>query len=211
MRKKAKKVKGFVDRKIAWLAKTENEAYARSTLAKLRRGIGKPPGSLSELWEVTLKDLPEDLMGKGQDPSDCEWAVYSAMTLFALHQQGKDLNKECMSQKGESLGRSLRKLVGDEEEEKRIKRRFDATSTSTSMEEYSHHLRGLIQLLRAKSIPLDYPSLAEDLFWLQWPNARDSVRLRWGRDFYRLGKVKDSSEINSLRKEDEFDGSRNQE
>jgi CRISPR system Cascade subunit CasB len=36
-----------------------------------------------------------------------------------------------------------------------------------------------------KDITLDYPALTEDLYWFQFPEARDSVRLRWGRDFYR--------------------------
>lgn len=186
MAKEAKQANAFVQRKINWLTGSENESAARATLAKLRRGIGKEPGSIPELWEVTLKDLPQELVGKGQDPSYGEWAVHTALTLWALHQQGKDLRQQCMSMDGESLGIALRKLIDDDEEEKRIKRRFDAASTSNSMEEFSHHLRGLIQLLKAKSIPLDYPALAEDLYWLQFPNARDSVRLRWGRDFYPL-------------------------
>lgn len=203
MREKAKKLRAFVNNKITWLAQTGNDAYARSILAKLRRGIGKPPGSLPELWEITLKDLPEELMGKGQDPSESEWAVHSALTLFALHQQGKTLGKECMNKGQEPLGKSVRRLVGDQDEEKRIKRRFDALATANSMEELSHYLRSLIQLLKAKSIPLDYPALAEDLFWIQLPSARDTVKLRWGRDFYRPQKTEDESNDDSpLRKDD---------
>jgi CRISPR system Cascade subunit CasB len=190
-----KQVKAFVNYKVKWLA-GGNESFARATLAKLRRGIGKPPGSMPELWDVTLKDLPQELMGKGQDPSNSEWAVHTALTLWALHQQGNDLRKQCMCKDGENLGIALRKLVGDEDEERRIKRRFDAVSTSSSMEEFSHHLRGLIQLLKAKSIPLDYPAFAQDLYWLQFPNARDSVRLRWGRDFYRHTKVNETDREN---------------
>jgi CRISPR system Cascade subunit CasB len=54
------------------------------------------------------------------------------------------------------------------------------------VEEVSHHLRGLIQLLKAGNIPLDYPSLAEDLYQFQFPEMKDSVRLQWGRQFYRI-------------------------
>lgn len=206
----ANQVKAYVKRKISWLAGNSNESSARAMLAKLRRGIGKTPGSMPELWEVTFKGLPQELTGKGQDPSTGEWAVHTALTLFALHQQGKDLKLQCMSKDGDSLGISLRKLVGDDEEEKRIKRRFDAASTANSMEEFSHHLRGLIQLLKAKAIPLDYPALAEDLFWLQLPNARDSVRLRWGRDFYRPVKTDDTNEKNENMRKDEDYGNQNE-
>lgn len=211
MAHEANQVKAFVKRKISWLVGNNNESSARAMLAKLRRGIGKTPGSMPELWEVTLKDLPPELMGRGQDPSYSEWAVHTALTLFALHQQGKDLKLQCMSKDGESLGISLRKLISDDDEEKRIKRRFDAASTANSMEEFSHHLRGLIQLLKAKSIPLDYPALAEDLYWLQMPNARDSVRLRWGRDFYRPLKPDDAdSENEKTRKDEEINGNQNE-
>lgn len=53
------------------------------------------------------------------------------------------------------------------------------------MKELSHHMRGMVQLLRSKNIPLDYPALAEDLFWYQQPEHQAQVRLRWGQDFYR--------------------------
>ena len=208
---KAKQAGVFVRRKITELSENKNGSAVRAALARLRRGIGKAPGSMPELWEATLKDLPQELIGKGQDPSYGEWAVHTALTLFALHQQGKDLKLQCMNKDGEFLGISLRKLVSDDEEEKRIKRRFDAASTSSSMEEFSHHLRGLIQLLKAKSIPLDYPALAEDLYWLQMPNARDSVRLRWGRDFYRPLKTDDAdSENEKTRKDEEINGNQNE-
>jgi len=201
--KESKQAKAFFQRKISWLKGIENESAARATLAKLRRGIGKKPGSMPEIWEVTLKDLPPELVGKGQDPSYGEWAVHTALTLYALHQQGKDLKLQCMSKDGEPLGIALRKLVNDDEDEKRIKRRFDAASTSNSMEEFSHHLRGLIQLLKAKSIPLDYPALTEDFYWLQFPTAMESVRLRWGRDFYRLLKSETDSEKGNSGKDEE--------
>ena len=67
MAHEANQVKAFVKRKISWLVGNNNESSARAMLAKLRRGIAKTPGSMPELWEVTLKDLPPELMGRGQD------------------------------------------------------------------------------------------------------------------------------------------------
>ena len=56
-------------------------------------------------------------MGKDGRPSYAEWAVYTALTLFALHQQG---HSEPMNAEGEEnrLGRAVRKLVllGEDEE-----------------------------------------------------------------------------------------------
>ena len=53
--------------------------------------------------------------------------------------------------------------------------------------EVVHHARGLITQLRSHGIPLDYGMFTEDLVYLQTRGA-DRVRLRWGRDFYRIPK-----------------------
>jgi len=187
----------FVGRKIRELSGGSNKSATRAKLAKLRRGIGKPPGSMPELWGATLDGLPELLLGRGDRPTPGEWAVHTALTLYALHQQGKDLNKQCMSREGASLGAAVRRLIKGEDDESRIKRRFDAAATADSLEEFCHHLRGLVQLLKAEEIPLDYPALTTDLYWFQFPDVRDSVRLRWGRGFYRLNKDKDRENKNN--------------
>ena len=60
----------------------------RAELAKLRRGIGHAPGELPELWEVFCWNAGE--LSGPQWPLRAEWAVYLALTLYALHQQGND-------------------------------------------------------------------------------------------------------------------------
>ena len=192
---------GFVKRKILQMCESHNGSEAKAMLAKLRRGIGRAPGSMPELWKVTLEGLTETLISKNKGPTRVEWAVHTALTLYALHQQGKDLKGQCMNREGESLGIAVRKLIQNEEDEQRIKRRFDSAATSESIEEFSHHLRGLIQLLKAKDIPLDYTALTEDLFWFQFSDTRDSVRLRWGRDFYR--RQENDGKENYIKRKDE--------
>jgi CRISPR system Cascade subunit CasB len=177
-------VNSFVRYKIVQMVESQNLSMVRSTLARLRRGVGSKPGSLPEIWDITLRGIPEALVGKWDNPSYGEWAVHTTLTLFALHQQGKDIKSQCMSRDGYPLGTALRKLVKDEEDENRIKRRFDKVATADSMEEVSHHLRGLVQLMKAEDVPLDYPGLAEDLFRFQNPDLRDNIRLKWGREYY---------------------------
>ena len=184
---KAKLAGVFVRRKITELSENKNGSAVRAALARLRRGIGKAPGSMPELWSVTLDGLPEPLLGKGNIPSPGEWAVHTALTLYALHQQGKDLKKECMNRDGESLGAAVRNLAqSDEDRESAVTRRFNAAATSDSFEEFSRHLRGLVELLKSENLPLDYPSLAEDLYRFQFPEQRDGIRLKWGQDFYHM-------------------------
>lgn len=192
MENKATLASAFVWRRIQSITEITNESATRATLARLRRGIGKPPGSMPEIWAATLAGLPVDLLSKDGTPTIGEWAVHTALTLYALHQQGKDLQKKPMSCENVSLGYAIRRLVKSEEDEPRVKRRFDAAATSDNLEGFSYHLRGLVQLLKAEDIPLDYPALTKDLYWFQVPGTRDSVRLRWGQDFYRTAKLEET-------------------
>ena len=174
----------FTAKKLEQLYDQRKESSFRSILAHLRRGVGRTPGEMPQLWGFFLNELPEEWMGS-REPSRAEWAIYTALTLFALHQQGKDPETEWMSQPKATLGKCVAGLIGSAEEEGRVARRFHTLATSSGMGELSHHMRGMVQLLRSKNIPLDYPALAEDLYWYQYPEYQAQVRLRWGQDFYR--------------------------
>lgn len=166
--------------------------WSRAMLARLRRGIGKQPGELPELFEIVLGEMPEPFYGRGDGPSYSVGAIYTALTLFALHQQGKDRPMSISGRSenkntGNSLGAAVGYLVKqDREREPAIKRRFDTVITANEFTEFAHHARGLIQLLRAGDIALDYPRFAEDIFWYQFDEKRNQVRLRWGEDYYRI-------------------------
>ena len=166
----------------------------RARLAELRRGVGHQPGDLPALWGSFLQELPKELWGREtaagecREPSEAEWAVYLALTLYALHQQGEE--NVSMNEKGCTLGRAVRLLAqnsaaaAQDWTESSVLRRFNALATADAMPEVLHHLRGMIQLLRREGIPLDYPQLAEDLYQYQFVDGAPNVRLRWGRDLY---------------------------
>ena len=69
---------------------------SRAELAELRRGVGRAPGEKPMLWGTILTNLPEEFYGRNGEPSRAEWAIYIALTMFALHQQGHDIKTECM-------------------------------------------------------------------------------------------------------------------
>lgn len=179
---KTNEVKACVTRQLRRL-QVLPEPQRRAELAELRRGVGRQPGDLPALWGALLADMPEQLQGSN-GPSKAEWAVYTALTLFALHQQGEA--GVSMNQPGRTLGGAVRQLAektaaGQDWTESSVLRRFNALATADSMPEVSHHLRGMIQLLRREGIPLDYPQLAEDLYQYQFVDGAPNVRLRWGR------------------------------
>ena len=179
----SKQIYTFVKNKIQRLAQGGGTSASKAALASLRRGIGKAPGSMPELWDVTLGEMPEKLLSKKGEPTRGEWAVHTALTLYALHQQGNDPKSKCMSKEKESLGKAVKKLA-DKRNEEAVLRRFHTAATAESFEEFSWHMRGLVQLLKAEAQPLDYPALAQDMYWFQFPERRDGIRLQWGQDYY---------------------------
>ena len=152
-------------------------------LAELRRGIGKKPGELPQLWGYFLESMPENFYGD-KEPSRAEWAIYTVLTLYALHQQGKSLETDVMYQEGQTFGKAVANLVHNENDKERVIRRFNTIATAISIEEMVHYLRGMIQLLRNENIGLDYPALAGNIFIYQFPEFSSQVRLKWGQDFY---------------------------
>ena len=166
------------------------EPQRRAELAELRRGVGRQPGDLPALWGALLADMPEQLQGSN-GPSKAEWAVYTALTLFALHQQGEA--GVSMNQPGSTLGGAVRQLAektaaGQDWTESSVLRRFNALATADSMPEVSHYLRGMVQLFRGNEpkLKLDYPRLAVELYRFQFPDQAANVRLQWGRDLYQM-------------------------
>lgn len=153
--------------------------------ANLRRSLGKPAGSVPDVYGITLEGLPSFLEGIGNNPSRGETIAHLTISLFALHTQSAS---RPVHQLGIGLGSALQKFMlssGIETvDDSPLMRRIKALLTADSLDEISVHLRGLIQQLRTESIPLDYGQLAEDLWWLSQEGHRNGVRLNWSRQLY---------------------------
>ena len=186
----------FVKKRIWCFANTEKDAAVRAVLARLRRGVGATPGADPEIWADTLGEMPEELISPNGIPTKGEWAVHIALTLYAVHQQGADPKSQCMHRDNNSLGKAIQILANRKGEggEDAVTRRFNAMATSESIEEFAHHLRSMIQQLKAEGISLNYEQLTRDLYWFQYPDMRDKLRLRWGQDYYRSYSVSDTSD-----------------
>lgn len=179
----------------------DDRSSAVAELAILRRGVSQNPGADVRVASITLGDLvPRDAY-LPDEPLPIERASHAALTLFATHQQSR--RDRGMHERDYPLGRSLRLLgrrLGEGGREA-VRRRFTALATATSLEETLHHGRGLIQQLRAESIPLDYAQFARDLYWLQ-SGKREWVLRTWGRDFYRVSHPDDDDSLPDTASED---------
>ena len=197
MTEKEFKISNFMNRKLDFL-RSLPENTCRAELAELRHGIGHAPGEIPALWGAFLTDLPEEFYRDSGEASPVEWAVYIALTMFALAQQGHDYKSDWMHAKDVHFGTAVRKLapVNDDSNDdlKRVRNRFNKIATASDMRELAHHLRGMINLLSGNDIKLDYADLAVDLYEYNYSEGRTNVRLKWGRDFYRTIKEENTEQ-----------------
>ncbi len=159
----------------------------KAYLASLRQSINKDVQVATGVFPIIFSNIPAEYLGKTGELTDAERSVILALQLFALHQQGKEQNVNAgrdSSSRVENIGESLSSLrMADDSQA--IDRRFNAMITATSFGELANHLRHLIKLLKSKTkAEVNYPQLAEDLFWFQ-KGQQSRIRLRWSRSYYR--------------------------
>lgn len=154
---------------------------AVALLAQLRRGAGKLPADVPELWGLTGTDRLYQQTLSETDASRAEAALFLALTLYALHQQSR--TERDMHQPGARFGASVRRLMGEEVDEP-IRRRFVRIGTASTLPTLAYRLREMVTLLRAESIPLDYAQLARQLYRAQLPGGLAEIRQAWGRGFH---------------------------
>ncbi|WP_243725358.1 type I-E CRISPR-associated protein Cse2/CasB [Actinomadura rubrisoli] len=157
---------------------------AVGALAQLRRGAGKLPGQVPELWGVTgTEQLFHDQSLSGDDTraERAEVGFFVAVTLYALHQQSQGTP---MHKTGEDLGQGIRRLMPRGEIDETIRRRFVRVGTAATADVLAYRLREVISLLRNGAIPLDYGRLAGQLYLAQTPDGMSQVRRDWGRSFH---------------------------
>lgn len=182
---RSQEVKNYVANRIYYLQNMKDQSAQKALYAELRRGVGSCPGDIPQLWGLLFQDLPENMMSRNGEPTREEWAICTALTLYAFHQQGKDPLQNSMNVEKQGLGCALTKLIRPGDDEERILRRFNQFATSADMTEAVTHLRGIVGLLKSEGVGLDYPELAGELYDYQSYDGAKRIRLSWGEDFYR--------------------------
>ncbi|MFC6081324.1 type I-E CRISPR-associated protein Cse2/CasB [Sphaerisporangium aureirubrum] len=170
-----------------------DQSAAVAALAQLRRGAGKVPEEVPELWGVTgMEGLFADDEVPEQEKERAEAAHFLAVTLYALHQQSRP--ERGMHRHGVELGAAVRQLMPPGEIDDAIRRRFVRVGTATTPGALADRLRVIVTLLRRESLPLDYALLASQLYQAQLPGGMRKVRQSWGRSFhtYRPAKPADT-------------------
>ena len=159
---------------------------AVASLARIRRGVGKPVHAVPDLWGLTGTELLYSEIDERRRPEDflrAENAVHIAVTLWALHQQSRrDVPMHVT--RGPHLGRAVRDLMPQEQFDEPIRRRFVRVGTASSLDVLTQRLRDIVLLLRQEARPMDYGVLATQLYRWQQPGGRGAVHREWGRNFH---------------------------
>lgn len=150
----------------------------RGALAVLRRSLTFAPGANPAAYPYVERFVPD-----GHDQDALRQALYLVAGLYACHPQ---------HQAGTSLARSFGLLMldrqgPDKDRQSSIEKRFIALLSSDA-DGLPELLRQVVSLMSADRRGLDYAALLDDLStWLRpWASdARDRLRQRWARDFYR--------------------------
>jgi len=160
----------------------------RGALAALRRGLGRPPGSVRAMDRYVLRYLSSDAGEKQEN------AYYLVAALFAYWHQGKDsLTDGAPVNLGASLWAMVKKAADEDtsnrsypdkwkEAEKRIEKRLVAL-LNCHRDDLPAHLRHTISLLKSKDIPVNWTQLLWDVQKWHW-ESRD-VQRGWARKFWR--------------------------
>jgi CRISPR system Cascade subunit CasB len=183
-------VRALVGREIARLQRgyLADRPEAVAALARLRRGAGRDAAAVADLWG--LIDLEPVYADRQLRTDAAETAVYTAMTLWSLHQQSRSSG---MHRPGTELGAAVRRLMPAGEIDEPVRKRFVRAGTSATLPVLATRLREIVLLLRGKDIALDYALLADQLYRWQQPGGPDRVRRSWGRSFHAYRTTPDEN------------------
>ena len=162
----------------------EQSRDGRAAMASLRRGLGKPAGTVYEMDRYVMTKLPKQAR-QGQED-----AYYLVAALFAHWHQGKD---KALENPPANMGGSLRRLVEHQvaagadrsNADKTIERRLSAM-LSAHPDELPEHLRRIVAILKAKDVPVNWAQLLHDLNC--WERDSRSVQHEWARRFWIQGQ-----------------------
>lgn len=171
---------------------------ARADLAELRKASQDLYVFPPSVWH--LVDYPDASENCSSDLLTAEeQSIRGALWLYAHHQRGRTTP---MHQRGVNLGEAVFRLAWLEgmDNEKAVRRHFDATVMSTTFSGFFNHLKGLIGQLGSNraAIAIDYGLLAQDLYHFAIPGGKQKVILSWARGYARQKNEK--SETNSQTK-----------
>jgi CRISPR system Cascade subunit CasB len=155
---------------VRYLRSLDANPRKRGDLAHLRRGLGRLPGTVTEMYPVVVDALPDNLDDWG------EQMHYLVAALFALHPSFKFEG---------DMGAHFAELGNPKEPpSEALERRFITLLNARPANLY-RILPPIINRLKVAGIPIFWEQLLDDLQRWQYPTERQRVRKRWADTFWK--------------------------
>lgn len=166
---------------VSWLEHvrdSNDQSYARGTLAMLRRGLGKEPGEDANVMRHVVPWLPADAGPWSGRP------FFTIASLFALHPQAGGTG---------DMGSHFRQVQKGKQSAEAVERRFTAL-LSAHEDELEWHLRQAVSLCKANHVPVNWHGLFRDV--RGWSHPNRWVQRNWARSFW--GRTQDEDTAQEL-------------
>ncbi len=148
----------------------------RAALARLRRGLGRQPGTVADMFPYVAPWVPPDA------PRPLEDAYYLVAALFASHPDAGGSG---------SMGDHFRRVVVDDPASAdAVERRFTAL-LAAHPDDLAFYLRQAVSFLRSRGVPVDWHQLFADM--CRWAHPHRPVQRRWARAFWGRPSAKDQT------------------
>jgi CRISPR system Cascade subunit CasB len=152
----------------------------RGALAALRRGMGRPPGTVPEMYRFVVPWLPADL------PAWREEAYYLIAALFAYHPAAGGNG---------NMGDHFARARAAQACETAVERRFSAL-LAAHRDDLPFCLQQAVGFLCSKDVAVDWNQLLSDVMAWGDPECRECVKRSWARAFWGRAETPHSQNLN---------------
>jgi CRISPR system Cascade subunit CasB len=175
----------------------------KAVLASLRGASSIESPKAQNVVPFVVAHLDESQLSHTGKPTYAENAVFAALRMYAIHQQGNDsycvyASQTNKSENGDgnqvvgiSLFAALSRLRASLDDSQALDRRMRPLLATTNYGSLVNSLTHLVGIMKATKQPfiVDYARLAQELCWFQMSYEQaNRVRLVWGQSYYRVTK-----------------------
>lgn len=165
----------------------------KAALAGIRNAASIESPQAQTVWPILMANLDENWLSTTGKPTRAETAIFTAVRLYAIHQQGQTNSVygpsyDKQEDGGVPLFTALARLRQNPENQVALDRRVQNLLGTTNVASALNSLNHIVPILKQRNSAqkIDYAKLADDLYWYQLGYEQaNGVRLVWGQQYYQ--------------------------
>lgn len=172
----------------------------RAILASFRGAATLDSPRAQQVWPIILGNLERNQLSRTGVPTATETAVYAALRLCAIQQQGRDTPvydlEKTDNQTNMNFFTKLARMRSNPDNQDALDRRFQTLTAATNIDSAMHSLVSFVNIVKSsdKTVTINYPRLAQELYRFQMSfESANQVKLTWGQAYYQV--VKQSKKV----------------